>query len=782
MQWHRIYVVELLLFGVAGNQRSFSQTFGLLQEMSLPIDAETRASGGPIENPDHDDFERVKYAQRIAETLVKRRSKKSIVVGLYGRWGEGKSSVLHFIKRSLSESSDQIAVLNFNPWRFSDETQLLLNFFGELAKVIGQNLLTKKQRAIKGLSSYVAPLVPSVSVGPASMDVSKSFEALLKMAQPEIDEQRERIEKLIVESGKRVVVIIDDIDRLEKAQIQAVFRLVKLTADFDQTSYLLSFDDEMVARAIGEVFSSSSDDTSGSRTLLAGQNFLEKIIQVPLRLPLARPDDLLQFCWNRLQEAFTETHTTLDLTEQERLVGAMRSALLPRLTTPRLAVRFANAVQFGLPLLRGEVNIVDQVLVEAMHVFFSQLHQFVATHEKSFAGSFQSNVAGGRADEPRKQLIEGVLSTYTGDDYKAGLSLLCALFPSVTRLYYGSMPWSNDADFTEEALTKRKAVAASTHFARYFAYSVVRGDVSDTEFSAFLHEEPSTQAATAENLVARLGVSLFLQKMQYQVENLASEQTKPLWEVVAGLSPQFNGVTQGPSVEQFISHERQAAELMIKMLLQVDDVDRRAQLIESLVASEGTFYLAKELQYKLYRRRRLEMPEGYIEGSSTPHPTRLFTQQRWNTLLDEVLPQRFLSRALHEAGTLPLYKSHPLYAFGFLFDVWPKSGHQPSVETYIHSFLEQSPGDVHDLMAICSSSITMNGRNYLANVTTHCVATVKEQLGSYLYERARRELGGEQVSSYPGDERDPDEPTPENRLRQFVYLHEKISEGQQTGA
>jgi predicted KAP-like P-loop ATPase len=262
------------------------------------IDAETRASGGPVEDPDHDDFQRVKFAQRIAETLIKRRSPKSIVVGLYGKWGEGKSSVLHFIKRTLVESPE-VVVLNFNPWRFSDETQLLLNFFGELAKIIGENLLTKKQRAVKGLSSYVAPLVPSLSLGPVSADIGKSFEAILRMAQPEIDEQRVRIEQLIIESGKRVVVIIDDIDRLEKSQIQAVFRLVKLTADFNKTSYLLSFDDEMVARAIGEIFSPSADDSTGSRTLLAGQNFLEKIIQVPLRLPLARPDDLLEFCRKR---------------------------------------------------------------------------------------------------------------------------------------------------------------------------------------------------------------------------------------------------------------------------------------------------------------------------------------------------------------------------------------------------------------------------------------------------------------------------------------------------
>jgi hypothetical protein len=740
---------------------------------TAPIDAETRASGGPVENPDHDDFQRVKFAERIAETLIKRRSQKSIVVGLYGKWGEGKSSVLHFIKRTLVEADD-VVVLNFNPWRFSDETQLLLNFFGELAKIIGQNLLTKKQRAVKGLSTYVAPLVPSLKLGPVSADIGKSFEALLKMAKPEVDEQRERIEELILESGKRVVVIIDDIDRLEKLQIQAVFRLVKLTADFVQTSYLLSFDDEMVARAIGEVFSSSADDADGSRTLAAGQNFLEKIIQVPLRLPLARPDDLLQFCWNRLQEAFVETEITLDAATQERLVDALRSAVLPRLTTPRLAVRFANAVQFGLPLLRGEVNTVDQILVEALHIFYPQLHQYVATHEADFVGVRQSNrlARDNNDDEVYKTRISKALSSYDEDGRHGGLSLLSTLFPVVSSVYWGGAPWlSGGTRLTEEELTRRKAVAARSHFPRYFAYSVVRGDVSDTEFDAFLLDRPTEQLTVAEDLVTRLGTTLFLQKVEYRVQDLTPEQAASIWGVIVSLSPRFNGVSAGPSVNLFSSQERQAAKLLILLLFQLPDSGERRQLIESLITSTVTFYFAKEIQHQLRERRGFERPVGYVEGADEERVT-LLDSEDWQNIQSVTLPQLLLNRALAEADGAPFYETHPLDAFDLLFLIWPSINHQPDVVTYIHTLLTQSPGDINDLMTICSELITMDGRHFLANVTRRKVAITTDLFGSYLYDEARRTLGDETVPAYPGDEGNYVQPTPEDRLRQFVYLYE----------
>ena len=166
------------------------------------------------------------------------------------------------------------------------------------------------------------------------------------------------------------------------------------------------------------------------------------------------------------------------------------------------------------------------------------------------------------------------------------------------------------------------------------------------------------------------------------------------------------------------------------------------------------------------------------EEGTVLNPVRLFSEEEWQTLMDDVLPRLFLDRALNEAGTAPLYKSHPLYAFDLLFSVWPQSNRQPDVREYIRSFLSQSPEDIHDLMAVCSNSITMDGKKFLASVTAQKVTTVTALFGSYLYEVVCRALGDEQVTSYPGNEQDYEQPTPENRLRQFVYLYENLESTQ----
>ena len=73
-----------------------------------------------------------------------------------------------------------------------------------------------------------------------------------------IDDLRGRVSAILRESGRRVVVIMDDIDRLDRTEIQAIFRLVKLTGDFENTAYVLAFDERMVAGAVGEKYATGS--------------------------------------------------------------------------------------------------------------------------------------------------------------------------------------------------------------------------------------------------------------------------------------------------------------------------------------------------------------------------------------------------------------------------------------------------------------------------------------------------------------------------------------------
>ncbi|WP_332913095.1 KAP family P-loop NTPase fold protein [Algoriphagus boritolerans] len=99
----------------------------------------------PISKREDDYFQRYPFANRIAAVIQGHSNKESFVVGIYGKWGEGKSSVLNFMKEELDKDSD-IVIIDFNPWLFSDEKQLLMSFFGVLATGINVSLDKKKEK------------------------------------------------------------------------------------------------------------------------------------------------------------------------------------------------------------------------------------------------------------------------------------------------------------------------------------------------------------------------------------------------------------------------------------------------------------------------------------------------------------------------------------------------------------------------------------------------------------------------------------------------------------
>lgn len=137
-----------------------------------------------------DEFNRYDYAKRVAETIRDRHSPESLVVGLYGRWGEGKTSVLNFITAELK--SARIITMTFNPWRFEGEDQLLTGFFTELAQALNKPLKTKGEAAGELLAQYAEAVIPkfqflggAVTTEPGAQ-VKKMGELLANTSLPEL--------------------------------------------------------------------------------------------------------------------------------------------------------------------------------------------------------------------------------------------------------------------------------------------------------------------------------------------------------------------------------------------------------------------------------------------------------------------------------------------------------------------------------------------------------------------------------------------------------------------
>ncbi len=458
------------------------------------------ASDVPVEDPACDRFNRSGFAARIAFAISSRRDPGSLVIAVYGAWGEGKTTVLNFIEKKLKYEEDIICV-RFNPWRFTDEVHLLQNFFKTIADALGRSAVSYKEKLGKWFAHYAGILAPisvsmpfifEISPGEGMKNIAKALSSV------ELDDVRRRIENFLNEENKRIVVLMDDIDRLDRCEIQNIFKLVKLSADFKHTSYILAFDEEMVSAALGEKY--------GLGVSGAGRNFLEKIVQVPLYLPAADKLSLRKFFFDCVDEVLKETKIMLSEDESQAFVVHFVYGIEIMLRTPRMAKCYRNVLGFSMPILKGKVNLSDLMLIEGIRVFYPLLYSSIRDNPDVFLGSKINLYLNYEQVVRRKTLdiIEKGLEGLENDAKEAAKYLIKILFPKLC----GIIDNFHHAGDREEKWGREKRICSDEHFARYFTYSVLEDEVSEAEIDSLIERIQFKEPDEIKNILNEL----FLQK------------------------------------------------------------------------------------------------------------------------------------------------------------------------------------------------------------------------------------------------------------------------------
>lgn len=462
------------------------------------------SSDRPALSKDQDRFQRYGYAKRIADTIIDRKDDDCIVIGIYGTWGDGKTTVLNFIEKELC-SSECISI-RFNPWRYKGEDELLKQFFETLARELKADLLTKKEKKgswLKKASPFAKPIkIPFVDVGELLNNIGSALSSL------GVEKLKERISEILKVEQRKIVVFIDDIDRLNKDEIHAIFRLVKLNADFNNTTYILSFDEEMVAAAIGDRF--------GKGNVEAGRDFLEKIIQVRLTLPKVQREALKSFQFELINRVIDNNGFNIDNNNASKFIGEFDNLLL-RLKTPRQAAQYANSISFSLPLLFGEVDISDLLLIEGIKIFYPKHYEFIKTSPHFFISGYYSSGIGGRKEtriKEIKQHFDDLGSDLSNKDREAVKELLIELFPKLKEAF-------ENYSFGYEAYTewsRNKQIASPGYFERYFSYCVIKGQLSDISFNELRDQlidlDSDSIKYSVQKLIQESSSSAFIEKVR----------------------------------------------------------------------------------------------------------------------------------------------------------------------------------------------------------------------------------------------------------------------------
>ena len=526
-----------------------------------------------------DRFRRLPFAERIANTLAQRRDPTSIVILINGKWGEGKTTLLHYVHGALYKF-DNVVPIWFNPWRFSDETSLLLSFFATVASALDKSSKTKKETVGDLFRDYGAVVGEiTVEAGGIKFSPGKSVSKLgERLSTVSLEEKRKHIADMLGTSGRRIVVFLDDIDRLDRIEAQAVFKLLKLTANFEHVSYVLAFDRDVVAGAIGQRF--------GGGDKQAGYDYLEKIVQVNLDLPVADRDVLAQLCIDGVNDALRIASVSLTPEQNQEFQLAFLQYIVPALSTPRLAKLYANSVAFVLPLLAREINPVDLLILEAIKFLYPLLHQDIRTAPQIYTGEFGWDLSylsdpGARSKEHLSQLLEKA----AGPDTKRARGLLTDLFPQLQQV----LRVGTYGDRNVERIQREQRVSSLDYLWRYLTCSIPTGDISDQEVDRFLQAIATLSegdvAARYRALIRSGEQPRLLTKLRRRTEDMPAESAEKLAIAVAAHGSDIQEIR-----DAMVQPIALAAFLTRALISRVEQTRRYETAVSLLRAAEPVFF------------------------------------------------------------------------------------------------------------------------------------------------------------------------------------------------
>ncbi|MEX1252728.1 MAG: P-loop NTPase fold protein [Dehalococcoidia bacterium] len=455
------------------------------------------SADAPIRTAAQDRLGRAPFAHRIADAILEWTSESSIVVGVYGAWGSGKSSIVNLALERMddqAETSDLApVVIPFNPWSYSQQNLVVSAFFDTLGSHLGRGDSTEDVRRLAtGLRLYSHALAP-VQFGlsllhPAAGAFVKSARKFIEKGSGFLKEAAEaaaqdaqaikdEISQILRKRGQLIVVVMDDIDRLSEEEIRQVFQLVKSNADFPHMVYLLAFDEKVISRALEPIY---------------GPEFLEKIVQIQVPVPQPDHEVVIQALYgdiDALQER-TGAHFT-----SEQFLNVFLRGPSEWMQTMRDTSRYMNALAFALPLAKDEVCVPEFMAMEALRLFRPLTYATVWAYRRFLLGQMDAI-----------ELIRRETTWFAdfkaacGDEWDSVERLLEYMLPAVEeKLHVAKTHWSAAA---RSLWVKERRLRSEEHFHVYFGFSASPRSISQAEFDATLAHVGLGDAFT--NLFERL--------------------------------------------------------------------------------------------------------------------------------------------------------------------------------------------------------------------------------------------------------------------------------------
>lgn len=611
----------------------------------------------PIETRDADKLGRTPLATKVADLIQSVREQSSFVIGIEGEWGSGKTSFINLVLEEL-EQHDGLIVVNFNPWNFIGQNELIADFFASVLAAIKDSV---PKSVVRSVHSYTSKLQVSFDTAVSIPLIGSLRLGKLRIAgHRTLREERDKIDRELGSLNKKILIVIDDIDRLDKNDTRLIMKLVKMTANFPNTVFLLAYDRPRVVERLQE---------EG----WPGEEYLKKIVQVSFTLPTPGRKELLDILDSDLNETLKKVYGRVELENEEQkhwnqFAGAGFGDLFK---TIRDIKRFISSLRLNWSIMgKDDINLVDFIGIESIRVFAPGFYSAIGSNKALFTGTESLYIGlpstdDNAAREARyKELLEKA-----PENIRTIVDKICkVLFPQLDFHTHYVHEW-------QEEWRSERRICADERFNFYFKLGIPEGAVSEGEVTNIL-ATLDDQDNFSKNILRFKGegrLKALLSKLLDQVGDLTEAQASVLISSLWSLEKQIDEDKSGAF--DFDNVPIQVIRTVYFSLSKAVVKSKRAELLKRSIEKVNNIY---------YPTRFIST----IEGESKKE-----TGRGGEPLLSELdidgLKSQIIQRIEVMAESDKLIEEDN---FIYLLFRWKEWGSEDKVRDYIGNLIKEKPG------------------------------------------------------------------------------------------
>jgi len=333
------------------NEKRTKTTQGFLSDEPIPVEKEKQLK------PDNKGYSL--YAQKIAKKIKESHFEKSFAIGINGQWGSGKTSMSNLIRRHTQDEEDVISI-DFKPWSSSTPDAIIKDFFETL-----QDELSPYHAALSRLLIRYSRKLTSIDSNVITQTIEYAANYILDL--DATNKVYEKINNALKDINKKIIIYIDDLDRLEQSEIMEVIRLIRNTANFYNTFFIVAYDKAFVNNALDKA------------DIHNHEKFLEKIFQLEVHLPYYNKFKLKEELAEKLKTLFPEKIN--ENTEREiKKKNHQRNPniLYDWLENSRDVTRLCNSLMLNYPIVKDYVIFKEFLLIEVLRINYPDIYKYLS--------------------------------------------------------------------------------------------------------------------------------------------------------------------------------------------------------------------------------------------------------------------------------------------------------------------------------------------------------------------------------------------------------------------